>query len=86
MLKKKKKAHHPQLQTMFLSFVYAVVWSAPQETEETFRPSRAAISVGLCLSSASPWPSCPSSPLPHEQTELSAVETFHGKRAVSKKN
>ena len=37
------------------------------------QPFRGVIIVGSCLSSASPCPSCPSSPRPHEQTTLSAA-------------
>lgn len=63
-----KRTNHPQLNTLSCDSENAVVWSAPQVRDTISSPSKALNWVGDSLSSASPCPSCPSSPLPHEQT------------------
>jgi len=65
--------YQPQLYRVLVKLEYAVVWSDPHVIDEISAPWRPLIIVGRCRSSASPWPSCPSSPRPHEHTKLSAV-------------
>lgn len=65
--------YQPQLYRVLVKLEYAVVWSDPHVIDEISASRRPLIIVGRCRSSASPWPSCPSSPRPHEHTKLSAV-------------
>lgn len=50
------------------------MWSAPQMTDVIPGGSKPLITVGTSRSSASPWPSCPSSPLPHVHSTLPAAK------------